>query len=136
MKFYVESKLADGTYREDSYEVTGVDVEPYDPGVTSGPPERCYPPEGGYATGYGDVLWKIEDKGDGKIIPWEEFVQRYAAAHDFKDLEEAEESINTQLYEHAEEEAEAGYEAACEAAYDEWKDEGRQGPLPRIRRRR
>lgn len=26
------------------------EVEPYDPGVCSGPPERCYPPEGGFAT--------------------------------------------------------------------------------------
>lgn len=23
------------------------DINPYDPGVTSGPPEHCYPPEGG-----------------------------------------------------------------------------------------
>ncbi len=28
------------------------DVEPYDPGKTSGPPENCYPPEGGFATVY------------------------------------------------------------------------------------
>lgn len=27
--------------------VCNVDITPYDPGVTSGPPERCYPPEGG-----------------------------------------------------------------------------------------
>ena len=27
--------------------VCNVDLTPYDPGVTSGPPERCYPPEGG-----------------------------------------------------------------------------------------
>lgn len=24
-----------------------LEVEPYDPGCTYGPPERCYPPEGG-----------------------------------------------------------------------------------------
>lgn len=27
--------------------VCNVDLTPYDPGNTSGPPERCYPPEGG-----------------------------------------------------------------------------------------
>jgi hypothetical protein len=27
--------------------VCNVDLTPYDPGQTSGPPERCYPPEGG-----------------------------------------------------------------------------------------
>ena len=28
-------------------QVEVVHYEPYDPGVTSGPPEHCYPPEGG-----------------------------------------------------------------------------------------
>lgn len=27
------------------------EVTPYDPGVSSGPPERCYPPEGGEVEG-------------------------------------------------------------------------------------
>jgi hypothetical protein len=136
MIFHVESKLADGTYREDSYEVANVDVEPFTPGNLSGPPEDCYPDEGGFAQGYGDVLWKVEGKGEAQKISWEEFIQRYAAAHDPVSLEDAEESINEQLYTSAEEEAEGAYEAACESAYDEWKDEGKQGPMPRVRRRR
>lgn len=140
MKFYIESKIkeenGEPVYREDSYEVTSVDVEPYDPGVVSGPIDRCYPPEGGYASGYGDVLWKVEDKGEAQKISWEEFVQRYAAAHNSKSLDAAEEDINGQLYENAEEEAQGAYEGACDAAYDQWKDEGKQGPMPTVRRRR
>lgn len=41
---------------EFSFRVCGIpcivrvlDWEPYDPGRTSGPPERCHPPEGGWA---------------------------------------------------------------------------------------
>ena len=34
------------TYIEIEIEVE-FDATPYDPGVTTGPPERCYPPEGG-----------------------------------------------------------------------------------------
>ena len=36
----------------------GVDVDSftaYDPGCTSGPPEECYPPEGG------EIEWHVED---------------------------------------------------------------------------
>ena len=135
MIFHVESKQADGTYREDSYEVANADVEPFVPGVVSGPPESCYPDEGGFAQGYGDVLWKIEDKGEAQKISWEEFIQRYAAANSSKSLDDAEQSINEQLYENAQEEEEAAYEAACDSAYDEWKDEGKQGSMPRVRRR-
>jgi hypothetical protein len=29
-------------------QIAVTDYEPYDPGCTSGPPEHCYPPEGGY----------------------------------------------------------------------------------------
>jgi hypothetical protein len=37
-------ELPDGT--EVMYDIE-CDVTPYDPGVSYGPPERCYPPEGG-----------------------------------------------------------------------------------------
>ena len=37
--------------------------EPYDPGRTSGPPESCYPPEGG------EGEWEILDR-NGKPAPW------------------------------------------------------------------
>ena len=42
-KFSVELALDDAYL---SVTVEG-NATPYDPGVTSGPPERCYPPEGG-----------------------------------------------------------------------------------------
>lgn len=37
--------------------------DPYDPGYTSGPPERCYPAEGG------DGEWEILDR-NGRPAPW------------------------------------------------------------------
>lgn len=37
--------------------------EAYDPGCTSGPPERCYPAEGG------DGEWEILDR-NGRPAPW------------------------------------------------------------------
>lgn len=37
--------------------------EAYDPGCTSGPPERCYPAEGG------DGEWEILDR-NGRHAPW------------------------------------------------------------------
>lgn len=35
------------------------DIDPYDPGVTSGPPENCYPPEGG---GVSDMRITVDGK--------------------------------------------------------------------------
>lgn len=38
---------------EEGYDIEvliGYDIEPYVPGKISGPPEDCYPPEGGYVT--------------------------------------------------------------------------------------
>ena len=136
MEFFIEHKVGADEWREDSYEVLHVDVEPFVQGRLSGPPEDCYPSEGGYATGYGDVLWKKGKKGDGEKIAWEEFVQRYADYHDFKDddpsktgwpvsaLEKAENAINEALYEAAEQGWQDAEEAAAEARYDELKDEG------------
>ena len=54
-------ELPDGT--EVLYDIE-CDVTPYDPGVCFGPPERCYPPEGGEV----EIL-KIELQGlDGKPL--------------------------------------------------------------------
>lgn len=43
--------------REFNVRATGF-VSPYDPGITWGPPERCYPPEGGELEDY-EVLVEI-----------------------------------------------------------------------------
>lgn len=56
------------------------DINPFDPGSTSGPPEHCYPPEGGDVT---DVRATL----DGEEFPLtdkeeEEICKRIEATHD------------------------------------------------------
>jgi hypothetical protein len=50
--------------REVFYQISG-SVSPYDPGVCSGPVERCYPPEGGEVE-----IEKVEllDDSRGKVV--------------------------------------------------------------------
>ena len=51
--------------RDDGSEVTvGYTISPYDPGVLSGPPEDCYPPEGGDA----EILYALDP--DGSHVEW------------------------------------------------------------------
>lgn len=52
---------------ETLYEIE-CDVTPYDPGYTSGPPEKCYPPEGGECE-------IVSVKLNGKEIPYELWAQ-------------------------------------------------------------
>ena len=53
--------------REDGMEVTvGYTVTPYDPGRTSGPPEDCYPPEGGEA----EIVYVLDP--EGHHVDWTE----------------------------------------------------------------
>jgi hypothetical protein len=56
------------------------DVEPYDPGRTYGPPEKCYPPEGGYAT-----VNEVRNP-DGSELPHDSWK---AAGIDIKKIEDA-----------------------------------------------
>lgn len=92
---------------------------PHIPAKTYGPPEDCYPAEGGYAELESVEVVSI-DHEDGQVQEAYGFkVGEEAKITDaeMKDIEEA-------LYEQAGEDEEAAYEAACEAAYDMWKEEG------------
>jgi len=91
--FYLEVPDGDG-WREDEF-VVPFDVEPYRPGYTSGPPEKCYPPEGGYASGYGPVIWI--HLGGQEEISWGQFLERWATARELT-LEEAEVEVDGELY--------------------------------------
>lgn len=113
--FHVEVETSPRKYREDEFWVS-YEVEPYIAGKTSGPPERCYPPEGGVAMGYG--VERINgETGEVEAITWEQFLDLWAASHDLRDDGEetlkhlrrsaaqlAEDQINDALYEKWEEE--------------------------------
>jgi hypothetical protein len=64
----------DGSEVETVYEIE-CDLTPYDPGRTYGPPEKCYPPEGGDCEILSVKLLGVEVKD------WEKFID--------KDMEEA-----------------------------------------------
>lgn len=93
------------------------DFEPYDPGKTYGPPEKCYPPEGGYAT-----IYEIRDS-KGVVIPEAEWVAR---GFDKKTIEKLEEAA---YLEHCEDERDR-YDAAMEDRSDAARDEARE-PMDR-----
>ena len=97
---YLEIEVAPGEYREDKFEVS-YEVEPYRPGKTYGLPENCYPPEGGYANGYGPVTRRYEDsEGEYKEeVSWEVFVELWAAATFGCEVLQAEDGVNEVLYE-------------------------------------
>lgn len=101
--FYVEIEDVDNS-REDSFEVTIVDYEPYVPAKLSGPPEDCYPAEGGSAEGGEPVTWCKNDEGKGTQVPWNTFLESYAADRKLS-LDDAEEQISAELYEAIEEAA-------------------------------
>lgn len=71
--------------RDDETEVTvEYTISPYDPGVSSGPPEICYPPEGGEVEIVG-----VND-ADGRELQWtdaedEKWSDWIAQNHDFDD---------------------------------------------------
>lgn len=66
---------------ETIYEIE-CDVTPYDPGRTYGPPEKCYPPEGGECE-------IVSVKLNGKEIPYELWVQIGLDAKVEGEIEEA-----------------------------------------------
>jgi len=122
-------------WREDAYDVE-CDYEPFVPGHVSGPPENCYPDEGGYADPSESVIYR---EGCGKVgveISWVEFVNRYAAYYDIESdyiprryyrtaFQKAEERILYDLHREAaichEEDLMAAAEAKAEwMRYDDW----------------
>jgi hypothetical protein len=103
-------------------------VTPAMPGRTSGPPERCYPPEPAEVE-YNEVVRCVETRRSFWVWEWE-LLKRWGGDEDYSITDEDEALLET----HGDAE-EAAYDAACDAAYDEWKDEGKVG-RPRLPRRR
>jgi len=54
-------------------EITGKIIK-YDPGISSGPPEKCYPPEGGHATDVSVFLTRRKADGTHERIEITAFV--------------------------------------------------------------
>ena len=112
----IEHKIGEDNWEEWEYELE-YDASPYDPGVCSGPVERCYPPEGGVAEVTGDVRKRpIAKKGENER-PWQptSYDQLLRAYVIWRDIEPkkhktaedvADEAICESLYEAAEQEAE------------------------------
>lgn len=76
--------------RDDETEVTvEYSITPYDPGRTSGPPEICYPPEGGEV----EIVKVFSDTDtDIKITDAEEkaWIHKIFEDHDFDDCDDYE----------------------------------------------
>ena len=132
--FNIEHKVGEDDWQEWEYEV-GYDFEPYDPGRCSGPPEDCYPPEGGYAEVTGDITRRPVAAEGEKPGPWqattyEQLLEAYVVSHDIEPkgrqtaMDIADEKICEELYEAAEQEMEDAEIAVAEAKYDYLKDEG------------
>lgn len=123
---YLEIEVEPGVFREDEFEVP-YEVEPYVPGYTSGPPEKCYPPEGGYANGYGPVIHRYEDsRGEHEEeMPWSVFVELWARLYE-ADMEYAEDRVNEELYECWQERLAARDDAEADRRAHEWMERGEQ----------
>jgi hypothetical protein len=126
--FYIEH-LINGEYIEYEYEVEADSYEPYVPARISGPPEDCYPAEGGTADVMSNDIRRR--RTDDPKAPWERapfsvFLEGIVDQHHFKDdpkdkwcgktaLDKADEYIQDEMYEACEEDARGRYEDAMEA---------------------
>lgn len=128
--FYVEH-LINGEYIEYEYEVEADSYEPYVPARISGPPEDCYPAEGGSVDVSNSIRRRLTDdpKAPWGPAPFSVFLEGVAVQHRFVDdpkekwcgktaLDKADEYIQNEMYEACEDDARARYEDAMEAKAD------------------
>lgn len=134
--FYVEHKIGE-EYVEYEYDVE-FEYEPYVPAQISGPPDRCYPAEGGYAEDFeGPIRRRLTDNKEAKweTVPFSIFLEGVIESRSFVDdpadkkyrktaKEKAMQYIESELSEAGEEAMRDAYDAAQEAKYDYYKDEG------------
>lgn len=126
--FYVEHGVPGGDLVEFEYEIEADSYEPYVPAKISGPPEDCYPAEGGYATAdSGSVKRRRTDQKNApwERVAWSVLLEGLVLSKDFKDdpkdkpygktaMEKAESYIDEELFEACEEDRQARYEDAME----------------------
>jgi hypothetical protein len=130
--FYIEHMVA-GEPVEYEYEVEAEGYEPYVPARTYGPPEDCYPAEGGCAeVSSGGTLRRrlTSPKGSPwEHVAWSIFVEGLIAQEGFTDdfadspkgifrktaLQKAEQYVEDELTQACEEELQSHYEDAMES---------------------
>ena len=140
-KIWYLAHLINEEYVEYDYEIE-YEYEPYMEGRISGPPEQCYPSEGGYATfsNRGSLRRRSTALTNKPLEPWEivpfsVFLEGVIADKAFVDdppdkkyrktaREKAIKYIESELAETGEEEMRDARDAAEEARYDYNKDEG------------
>jgi hypothetical protein len=133
--FYVSHKIGE-EYVEYEYEVE-FEYEPYVEAKISGPPEDCYPAEGGYATDFEHSLRRrvADPKGPWETVPFSIFLEGIIEQEELVDdpagtkygktaHEKAIRYIESELEEAGEQHYADEADAAAEARYDYMKDEG------------
>jgi hypothetical protein len=131
--FYIEHGVAGGELQEYEYDVEIDGYEPYVPAKISGPPEDCYPEEGGCASAVqGKIRRRITTpQGPWEWVPFSVFLEGYAFSRDIKDdlpekaLDKALQEIEDELYEYAAERHKDAYDDAQEARYDYQRENGK-----------
>jgi hypothetical protein len=125
--FYIEHKLGE-EYIEYEYEIDEDGYEPYVPAKISGPPENCYPEEGGYANAdKGSVRRRLTtpEKSPWERVQYSNFLEAIVEYEDFKDdpmekpyrktaLQKAERFVEDELFEACEQARRDAYEDAME----------------------
>lgn len=135
--FYVEHGVPGGDLVEFEYEIEADSYEPYVPAKISGPPENCYPAEGGYASA--DTSSVRRRRTDQEKAPWEHvafsvFLEGLALSQGFQDdpkeklygktaMQKAELFVDAELFEACEDAQQAAYEDAMEAKGDMMREE-------------
>jgi hypothetical protein len=125
--FYIEH-LINGEHVEYEYEVEADSYEPYVPARISGPPEDCYPAEGGSVDVGNSIRRRLTDdpKAPWEPAPFSVFLEGVAVQHRFVDdpkekwcgktaLDKADQYIQDEMYEACEEDARGRYEDAMES---------------------
>ena len=133
--FYIEHQVGED-FVEYEYEVEADGYEPFVPAKVSGPPEQCYPAEGGCAevnTG-GTIKRRLTSLGHELLqvpatwerVPWSIFMEGLILLEDFTDdpagkpfhktaLQKAEQYVEDEMTEACEEYYQGRYEDAMEA---------------------
>lgn len=132
----VEHRIGDDDWVEYEYSLD-VDWEPFTPGRMYGPPEDCYPDEGGGADVIeGDTPRRRTNdlKAKWETVPFSIFLEGYAESEDLGDdppdkkrgktaLEKAKDRLDEVAAEMCQEAAEGAYEAAMEAKGEAQREE-------------
>lgn len=135
--FYIEHRIGPGDedFDEFEYKIEVDDWSLYDPGICSGPPESCYPPEGGDVSFDDDTVRRRLNRDEDtkwEEVPFSIFMEGYVERFDDDSpdkkypqtkYQKAERRLEEEMYEACEEHAQGEYEAAMEAKGEAQREE-------------